>query len=412
MKSALFIVNYFYPEVASTGQLMTELCLSLQNQFDITVIAAFPSYTGSENLDQYKGKKVVYENFEKIKIIRVAVPAFDKTLRNSRFKYIGLYFINALKAVLKAPKHDIVFVISQPPILGGLLGVLTKIIKGSKFIYAINDFNPEQMEAVDYVKNKHILIGARWLDNISCKFANQNVVVGRDMEETLYRRCKGVSPTKVRVINNWIDETKIYPLKKEHFGVQEFLIKYNLQDKFIIMYSGNIGLYYDLENIIKVFAEFEGPPDLVFVLVGDGAKRRELEEYCRNHSVRDITFIPYQPKDNLVYSLNAADIHLVTNQKGIKGVSVPSKIYGVMAVGKPILGVLEKGSEAQLLITQSNCGRCVEPGDYQGMKDLLSELITKRRELETMGLRGRTYLEENYKCKDSLKKYNELLTEL
>ena len=133
-----------------------------------------------------------------------------------------------------------------------------------------------------------------------------------------------------------------------------------------------------------------------------------MQEYVKEKSLSNVLFLPYQPKDFIKYSLNAADIHLVVNQKGIKGVSVPSKIYGVMAAGKPILGVLEQGSEAQILIEKSNCGIVVEPQNYQDIISAIEYFYKmKNVKLKHLGLNGRKYLEENLRKNSSINKYRE-----
>lgn len=144
------------------------------------------------------------------------------------------------------------------------------------------------------------------------------------------------------------------------------------------MYSGNIGLYYDLENIIKVIGKFKDREEVVFTFIGDGTVKSKIEEYVTNNQLNNVTFIPYQDKADLIYSLNAADIHWVVNAKGIKGVSVPSKLYGVMAAGKPVLGVLDEGSEARLIVEESNCGICIQPCDYKEIENKINYILNNQ----------------------------------
>ena len=134
------------------------------------------------------------------------------------------------------------------------------------------------------------------------------------------------------------------------------------------MYSGNVGLYYDLVNIMKIIAKYRDNQDVVFAFIGEGSVLEELENYKRQQQLDNVCFIPYQDKEKLVYSLNAGDVHFVMNAKGIKGVSVPSKLYGVMAAGKPVLGILEEGSEARLIIEEAECVLSVDPGDYEAIE--------------------------------------------
>ena len=405
-KKLLIYAHYFYPDVASTGQILTELCEGMIDTFDITVICVVPSYSGTID-EKYKTKRIYKEGHNGIKIIRVRVPEFQKSNKISRIKNLLAYFFNSLLATLKIEKQDYIYTISQPPILGGVLGVLGKWLKGGKLIYNIQDFNPEQTMAVGYSKNKLLLNTVMSVDKFSCKKSDKVIVVGRDMQETLRNRFNNKKVPKNVFINNWINEKEIYPLEQNHPRIVEFKEKYNLKDKFIIMYSGNIGLYYDLENIIKVIGEFKDREDVVFAFVGDGTVKDKVEAYVKENNLSNVTFIPYQDKADLIYSLNAADIHWVVNAKGIKGVSVPSKLYGVMAAGKPVLGVLDEGSEARLIVEDCNCGVCIEPGNYKEISNNIEYILNNKEEIKALGSNGRQYLESNLTKEVSINKYKE-----
>ena len=403
-KKLLVYAHYYYPDVASTGQILTELCEGMKDTFDITVICVVPSYIGKIE-EKYKIKRIYKENINEINVVRVRVPEFQKSNKLSRTKNLLAYFFNSLIATFKLEKHDYIFTISQPPILGGVLGVLGKWIKGGKLIYNIQDFNPEQTMAVGYTKNKLLLNTAMMMDKFSCKQSNEVIVVGRDMQETLRNRFNNKKVPENTFINNWIDEKEIYPLNENHPKIIDFKEKYNLNDKFIIMYSGNIGLYYDLENIIKVIGKFNEREDVIFAFVGDGTVKKEIESYATENKLNNVTFIPYQDKADLVYSLNSADIHWVVNAKGIKGVSVPSKLYGVMAAGKSILGVLDEGSEARLIVDECNCGVCTEPGNYNEIYNKIEYILNNKEKVKMLGKNGRKYLEKNLTKEVSINKY-------
>lgn len=405
-KKLLIYAHYYYPDVASTGQILTDLAEGIEDKFEITVICVVPSYTGVVK-EEYKDKWIYHESYNGVNVIRVRVPEFNKGNKVSRIKNLLAYFINAIKVTFKLEKQDYIFSISQPPIMGGLLGVIGKWLKGGKFIYNIQDFNPEQTQAVGYSKSKKVMKFAMHLDKFSCKKADKIIVVGRDMQKTLINRFKGKNVPKNIFINNWINEKEVYPLKSDDIEVLKFKEKYGLKDKYIIMYSGNIGLYYDLKNIIKVIAKFKTRDDIVFVFIGEGIVKKDIEEYVNDNNISNVKFIPYQPKDKINYSFNAADIHLVVNAKGIKGVSVPSKLYGVMAAGKPVLGVLEENSEARLIIEESDCGICMEPGEYEEIYKGIEYVLNNRNNINKKGINGRAYLEENLSKEFSISKYKE-----
>lgn len=403
-KNLLIYAHYYYPDVASTGQILTELAEGLKDSFHTTVICTVPSYTGKIS-QYYRKHKYYYENINGVDVLRIRVPEFRKNFALSRIYNILSYFVSAISATFRVERQDYVFTISQPPILGGMLGVIGKRVKRAKLIYNIQDFNPEQIQAVEFTHNKLLLGLMMALDKHSCHRADKVIVVGRDMVETLQNRFSNL-PTYA-YINNWINEEEIVPLPAADERVMQFKGKYGLQGKFVIMYSGNIGLYYDLVNIVKVIKEFREYTDVVFAFIGEGSVLEELKGLQREHEITNMVFIPYQDKSSLVYSLNAGDVHFVVNARGIKGVSVPSKLYGVMAAGKPVLGVLEEGSEARLIVNEAKCGLSVSPGDYQAIYQLIETFIGMKgsAELKKMGNMGRDYL-LNYLTKDvSIRKY-------
>lgn len=406
-KNLLIYAHYYYPDVASTGQILTELAEGLKESFHTTVICTVPSYTGKVS-QYYRKHKYYYENINEVDVLRIRVPEFRKNFAPSRIVNIVSYFFSAVAATFRVEHQDYVFTISQPPVLGGLLGVIGKHLKKAKFIYNIQDFNPEQVKAVEFTGNKLILNAMMLMDKHSCKAADKVIVVGRDMVDTLRNRF-GKKMVPYAYINNWIDEKEIYPLPEGNAGVQKFRKRYGLENRFVMMYSGNIGLYYDLPNLLKLIAQFQQEKEVVFAFIGEGSVLEELKEYQQKHQLENVVFIPYQEKKDLIYSLNAGDVHFVMNAKGIKGVSVPSKLYGVMAAGKPVLGILEEGAEARLIVEEAQCGRVVSPEDYEAIRNLIREFIQKRNseELACMGEKGRNYLVQHLTKDVSIKKYRD-----
>ncbi len=403
-KKLLIYAHYYAPDVASTGQILQELAEGIADRFAVTVICAVPSYTGSVD-PAYTEKPFYFETLNGVKIIRVRVPAFTKQNKLSRVKNILAYYRGARKATLLAGKQDYVYAVSQPPVLGGMLGVYGKKKCKAKLLYNIQDFNPEQIMAVGYSGMKPLLSLLMQIDKNSCRKADKVIIVGRDMAKTLENRFGGKDVPSYCVINNWMDEKKVRPLPSSDERVAAFRAKYGLDGKFVVMYSGNLGLYYDLPGLIRLLKPYRGRRDVAFAFVGEGAVEKELKEYARAEDLDNVVFIPYQAKEDLVYSLNAADVHWVVNAKGIKGVSVPSKLYGVMAAGKPVLGVLEEGSEARLIIEETGCGLVAAPGNYAAVAEILEKFISKQVDCAGMGAAGRAYLEKNLTKDVSMEKY-------
>lgn len=292
-KKLLIYAHYYAPDVASTGQILKELAEGMLDVFDITVICVVPSYGGKID-PEYRRNRFYYEEINGVHVIRVRVPEFDKTNKLSRIRNIAAYAVRAALATFQVKNVDYVFSISQPPILGGLLGVWGKLTRRARFIYNIQDFNPEQVIAVNYTRNPLILKTAMALDKFSCRRADKVIVVGRDMVDTLKRRFQQNKLPRYAFINNWVDEKELYPLPADDPQVTAFRRKYGLENKYVIMYSGNLGLYYDLENLIRVIKEFRkgrtmdgrienGPltadgREVVFAFVGAGGSRKHEAE--------------------------------------------------------------------------------------------------------------------------------------
>lgn len=416
-KKLVLYTNYYYPEVASLAMLCTDLCQGLKNDFDITVICSIPCYTG-EIEDKYLTQKYYYEEYDGVKVIRVRVPRFDKQNKISRVKNIVAYFMRSILVTFKAPKADYILTESQPPILGGLLGVAGKWMnalrgKKSKLLYVIQDYNPEQTMVVGYSKNKLVLKLMMVLDKFSCKRAHKVIVVGSDMVPTMSKRfTKRNGKTSKKLpktvfINNWMDERDVYPLPKDDTNVLGFKRRYGIENKFVVSYSGNIGLFYDIENLLKVIERFKERNDVAFLFIGEGAKKDALMQYAQEQQLENVVFIPYQSKEQLNYSLNAADVLWIVNAKGVKGVSCPSKLYGILAVAKPALAVLEEGTEARTIIESTRCGYAVSPKDYEGVARLIEQFINKKdpSELSEMGNRGYEYMKGHLTKEIAIEKY-------
>lgn len=418
-KNLLIYAHYYIPDTASTGQILRELAEGMSDSFNITIICVVPSYLGTIE-DKYKTQKYYEEEINGVKVLRIRVPEFSKTNKKSRIKNVVSYFMGAMGATFKVGKMDYVFSISQPPILGGLLGVWGKWVKHAKFIYNIQDFNPEQVLAVGYAKSRFITDVMMAFDKFSCKRSDLVITVGRDLVETVEKRFEGKKVHKTVMINNWIDEDEIYPLPENNERVLAFKKKYGLDNKFVIMYSGNIGLYYDLENLIKVIERFGTDTrtadgrEVVFAFIGAGTVLDKLVSYVKEHNMDNVKFIPYQDKADLIYSLNAGDVHWCVNAKGIKGVSCPSKYYGLAAAGKPVIGVLESGSEVRCLIQDTHGGLCCEPGEYDQVEKNIRWFIDNAgsSEIKDMGIRSRDNLEKNLTRDVSVRKYAEEILKL
>ena len=355
----LFFNRSFYPDIEATGQFLTELCEDLTGfGHKITVIAG-RSYHTNEKDKRFFIKK---EEYKSIQIIRAHGTTFPKRLLLLRFINLGTYFLSAFfGGFLVRQKPDVVIAQTDPPILG-LLGLFFSWWYRAKFIYACKDIYPEIGIVTGKLKNPFLNFLLDKINLLSFSQADKITCLGEDMKKRIVE--KSIDDNKIVVIHDWADTTKLYPVP---LAENPFIKKHNLEGKFVVMYSGNLGVTQDLERVIEVAKHLKERNDLKFLFIGEGVNKSALQDKAKKYNLQNVEFLPYQKHNELIYSLNAASLHLVTMQKGLAGLIVPSKVYGIMACGKPFIACVDKDSEVYDITNKFNCGVSVEPEDINSM---------------------------------------------
>ena len=220
---------------------------------------------------------------------------------------------------------------------------------------------------------------------------------------------KGINAEKINVVYPWADTRKIVPISPEN---NVFRTENNLNNNFVVMYSGNIGLTQGLDKLIEAASRLKEKNNFKFLLVGDGAEKPNLEAQVSKLGLKNVQFLPYQPKEKLNNSLNSPDIHLITSQKGLAGIVVPSKIFGILACGKPFIAWVDEESEVSYIAKKFNCGIVVESGNINEMVRSLEWALNNKSELQKMGENGRRAAVEFFDRKIITKKFNDLIMEI
>ncbi len=379
MNRIFFINRSFYPDIEATGQFYTELAESLSKNFDLTFICGLSFYLKDKN---YGFKFYRKEKFGKIKIVRVRHTLFWKENIFGRIVNWLTFSINSFIILLKI-KPKILICGTDPPILGIICYFLKKL-KNINYIYSCNDLYPDIAIALNTFKNKFITGIFEYFNKKALENSLKVTVLGDDMKELIKK--KGIKDKKILVIPNWVDTKNILPIDKDK---NLFLKKYNLNDKFLIMYSGNIGLPHNLENLIYALEKIKNR-DYIMVFIGDGAKKKEIFKIVKEKGLLGkVMFLPYQPKEFLSHSLSAADLHIVSLKKEAKGACVPSKIYGILASGRPFLSICDRDSNSSLIAENYKCGIIAQPDNVEDIKNKIEWAIENKRELEEMGKRAR-----------------------
>jgi colanic acid biosynthesis glycosyl transferase WcaI len=236
--------------------------------------------------------------------------------------------------------------------------------------------------------------------------ADRVVAIGETMEERL--RTKGTAPERLRVIPNWVDTRALGPRSRDN----EWARENGLDGSFVVMHSGNVGHAQDLDNLIRATTFLRDLPELKTVIVGFGARHADLAALAERLEAGSVTFLPYQPRDLLPQTLSAADVHFVGLARGLSGFVVPSRLYGILAVGRPVVAAADADSETARLVQELGCGLVVPPGRPELLARTLRELVSGIHDLEVMGSRGREYVETQADREVAVGRYRELLAEV
>ncbi len=356
----LFLNRSFYPDIEATGQLTTELAESLVKRgYEVTAIAGRSNY-----VQQNEYLLIQKENYNGINIIRTAGTILPKRFLFFRLINLATYFIMAFfSGLFLKNKPDVIIAQTDPPLIS-LIGYFLSKVYNAKFIYYCQDIYPDVGIVSGRLRNPILNFILEKSNIFSYKVADKIIVIGKSMKERLIN--KGVDKSKIEIIHNWADVDNIYPVEKKD---NPFIHENNLEKDFIVMYSGNIGLTQNLEGVINVAESLKDFKDIKFVFIGDGANKIGLEKLIKDKNITNIKLLPYQKKEDLKYSLSAADIHLIPFQKGLSGILIPSKIYNILFSGRPFIGWIDENSEISDIAHEYKCGLIVPPEDEKLLRE-------------------------------------------
>lgn len=387
-KHILIINRSFWPDMEATGQFLVELCEQLAKTYKVTVIAGRSYYAEEDEFRAFS----IYKNerFNGIDILRVRHTRFWKANLIARMINWVTYSVLAFLAALKI-KPGIIIVCTDPPFLG-IMAMLLGGLKSTPFIYNCRDLFPDVAWGLGRLDKSNFLSQIYdYLNKKAFHSAYFVVCLGESMKDKLL--AKGIPEGRIRIITDWVDISQIKPVPKM---ANPFLKKIAPPEKFIIMYSGNIGLSQDLGVILEAAALIKDKDSFCLVFVGNGAAKDSIKKQANLLGIRNALFFPYQPKEALAFSLGAAGLHIVSLKKGMAGAVVPSKVYGILAAGRPYLALSDKESEAAHIITKYKCGLWVSHDDVEKIADALEWALNHPAELEEMGLRARRLAETKF----------------
>jgi colanic acid biosynthesis glycosyl transferase WcaI len=382
----LVLTPHFAPDVAPTGTLFTRIVEELAVRgHRIEVVTTLPWYREHQIEPGFGGRWRRYEDAPWGRIIRVhPFPVSDK--RNIPRRALSYAGSSALAAVAGARGSEVDAVIAvSPPLTHGLSGWLIARARRAPLVFNVQDVFPDVAVELGALKNRYLIGATRRAERLCYAISDAITVLSHDLKDNLV--AKGVPPTKLHVIPNFVDVQGIRPLPKENSYRTEF----GLQDKRVVMYAGNVGLSQSLDIVLDAAAALAYDDDLAFVINGQGAQRGSLE--ARARGMTNVHFIDMQPQGRLNEVLAAADLHLVPLKRGLGAASVPSKVYSILAAARPFVASVDAGTEIARLAGSSGAGIAVPPEDAEALTKAIRSLIEVPDEAERMGQAGRGFVE-------------------
>jgi glycosyltransferase involved in cell wall biosynthesis len=393
----LVLNQYYWPGVEATAHLLTELCEALAEDYDVEVVTGV--------LHGYEAQPREIER-NGVRITRVSSTAYDRSELGRRAANYFSYLGSALSHALRSSPPDLVLCMTDPPIVGDV-GVVVGRRFGAPVLVISQDVFPEIATQLGRLQNPAVVGVLRTLVAGYLRRADRIVAIGETMRRRLEQ--KGAPPDRLRVIPNWVDTDEITPQPRDNAWAQGN----GLVGKFVVMHSGNVGHAQDLDSLVRAATFLRDLDDLAIVIAGFGARHSEVVALAERLDVMDrVRFLPYQKRKRLSLSLSSADVHVIGLAKGLAGYVVPSRLYGVLSAGRPVIAAAEEDSETARLVSEVGCGIVVAPG----RPELLARTIRAAREgkydLDAMGARGRAYVEREADRSVAMKRYRELVAEL
>lgn len=395
----LILNQFFHPDLSATAQIATDLAEDLASMgMDVTALASRGSYVGGKALP-------ARDRHRNVAIVRAAATSFGKrSLFQRAVDYLSFY-ATASVALARLPRHDVVIALTTPPLIAAT-GLLVQATKRSRLLYWVQDLYPEVAVALGALRpNAPIARVMGAASRTVMRRADGVVALGDAMRE----RCiaSGAAPERTVVIPNWSDGQAVRPVPHAENPLRAKLAR---DAKTVVMYSGNMGRGHDIATLLDAARRLRNRRDIAFVYIGDGAKRAEVEAAARE--LPNVRLAPYQRRDQLSCSLSAGDLHLIALSPELEGLIEPSKLYGIMAVGRPSLFVGPGRSEVAATIARESCGRVFANGDGAGLAAAIAELATDDTQREAMGERARHALVARYSRRVATARFRALLESL
>jgi colanic acid biosynthesis glycosyl transferase WcaI len=371
---ALVINEYFPPDTSATAKNAALVVAALAERHRVTVLCGRPSYHSAEHHPPYLIRREVNGNLTIERVGSTAFPRFRMKKRVANYlTYLGLAVPRALTI-----QSDVVLAMTDPPI-AGIAGAFVARLSGRPFVYNLRDMYPDMALGGDIVRPGKWIDRWEALHRQALRRAARVIVLGEDMRERIVS--KGVDPARVTIVRDAVPFPKTLPTA-DHPVSREIRSGF----RFVLVHAGNLGFYGSWETLLQA-AKLLEPDGLGLVFIGEGAMKAKVEAMGRD--CPNVRFLPFRPAEDVPYVMAAGDLHVVTVKRGLEGVVVPSKVYNILAAGRPLLAVATHQTEVARLADREGCGIAADPDDPVAVADAVRSVMGDSERLSMMSRRAR-----------------------
>lgn len=394
----VFFNRFFHPDTSATSQMLSDLAFHLAARAEVHVVTSAGRDEGNA-VEEVKG----------VTIHRVAkAVAGPHGLVRRAYAY-GRYYLGARSALRRIVRPgDIVVAKTDPPLLSVAIGPLAKA-KGATLVVWLQDLFPEVAEQYG-IPGMGGALGARLriLRNRSLSLADGVVAIGEKMAARVLAS-GSVVPGRLRVIHNWADGTALVPMSHRQ---NDLRARWGLEHKFAVAYSGNLGRVHEFDTLLGAASRLRGEPGIVFLIIGTGPRLAQVRRRVAAESLGNVRFEPLQDRESLAQSLGVADVHVSILRPEFEGLVLPSKLYGIMAAGRPAIFIGAPEGETASILRATGAGMNVAVGDQEALVRAILALRDSPSERERLGENARKAFEARYEMRQAFAEWESLLREI
>lgn len=385
---------------------MSQLAASLRERgFSVDVLTTFPHYEGFKTEKSHRRKLVEREFVGDDVVTRVW--AFASGQKQKMIHRLANYLsFNALATVFGAlsARRPEVILANSGSFFTGVTAAVLKLTRGVPFIYNVQDIYPDVPVRAGQLTNARVIRTLERIESFMYARAACITVISREQRTTLIR--KGVPEEKVELIPNFVDTEFIRPLPK----VNAFTRMHGLTDKLVVAHAGNLGFAYDFDSLLACAKQLQERTDIVFLIIGEGVRKVELQARVDREQLANVRMLPFQPEQSLPEVRASVDVQLSLYRSGSAQTSLPSKIYEIMASGRPAVVSAERGTELRELVDETQSGICIDPESAEQLSRVILELAADPQLRATLGSNGRAVAERDYSRAAAADRYASLLS--